>query len=146
MTVQIIIGVLLLAALVYAWYTERTRRREAELERDVATRRTTLDGINKKLEENKVAYDKARDDMAAHPIPPDMLQYLGMDRASATKPEASPVNDVRSGRLVDPQSGRVVGTPKATLVAEEHGPPVEPGNTGPRFYEVGAGGKAKTTH
>lgn len=145
MTVQIIIGVLLLGALVYAWYTERTRRREAELERDVATRRTTLDGIEKKLDENKVAYDQAKNDLAGA-IPPHMFEYLGHDKASASKPEASPVNDVRSGRLVDPQSGKIVGEPKARLVAEENGPPIGSTDTGPRFYEIGTGGKAKTTH
>lgn len=131
-TIKLVVMVLGLLALVYAWYTERTRRRVAEVERDVAQRRVVLDGLEKKLDENKIAFDKAKADLDGA-IPPHMLEYLGMDKANANRPSLH--RDPRHGRLVDANTG---------LILEEPGPALPDGvPESRRFFDLGASGETK---
>lgn len=79
-TVEIIVGVLLLAALGYAWYSEKTRRKAAELERDTLKTRNKLNVIERKLDENKVTYDEVMEridrESGIAPVPLHMLKHV----------------------------------------------------------------------
>jgi hypothetical protein len=100
------------ALLVYAWYTEKRRREAVELEKLISERIAELKDIDAKLAKNKVDYDKALADLDLAPVPADMLDHVGQPfpppRLASQRPEVSPVPDVRSGRLIDPATGRVV--------------------------------------
>lgn len=116
---QIIIGVILVAALVYAWYTERTRRREAELKADIATRRTTLDGIQKQLDENAEKFKKAQQELLGADIPAHMLDLVG--KPAPVGGGGFLVTDANSGRqhLVAPNPARGTVQPGPDLDPKE---------------------------
>ncbi len=109
MKLEMIVGVLILGALVFAWYTEMKRRKALELQAALDARRKELDDIDKKLQDTKEFYDKSRSDFTDSLIPPDMLDHIGKPHPLAGR-QASLVRDSRSGRLIDTRTGSVVDT------------------------------------
>lgn len=85
MKVELIVGLLLVVALAYAWYTERTKRRQAELDAEVLKRKAPLEPIKQKLDENKEEYDDAQLELFGNPIPAHMLDDIGKS-AKVVKP------------------------------------------------------------
>lgn len=131
MKIELIVGLLLLIALGYALYTERTRRKNAELERDLAKRKEALDALNPKLEENKKSYDSALSDLANASIPSFMLDNVGKELPEPKRVAPSLIRDVRSGRLIDTTTGQPVADEDAlTGIRPKHDPGSE-GETGP---------------
>lgn len=103
MNISFIVGILLLGVLVYMWYDERKRRIQSESDHELTKSRTNLDEISKRLAANKVDYDAALGD-----VPAVMLDNIGKEVPDGTR-KASLVADSRSGRVIDTNTGEVVG-------------------------------------
>lgn len=101
---EIIVVVMILAAVTYSWYIENKARKEAELQLDLMKRRSGLDGIAQELDKNKKEYDSA----LGGDVPSFMLDNIGKPDPTEGK-RASLVADVRSGKLIDTTTGEVVG-------------------------------------
>lgn len=109
---QTLIVVGILALIVYAWYTEKRRREAVEIEQAIDKKMADLVALDAKIAANKVDYDKALADLKLAPIPDDMFEHLGQPTPDPNAKLASQrpnlQADVRSGRLIDTNSGAVV--------------------------------------
>lgn len=90
MKIEVVVGVLLLVALAYALYVERTRRRKAELENEISKRRAALDELRPKIDTNKAEYDAAQAELFGNPVPSFMLDNVGKPVSTVTGRKPGP--------------------------------------------------------
>jgi hypothetical protein len=97
------------AFMAYAWYNEKRKRFKAEVELDLYKRTAAIGSIIETINNQRSEYDSAMHAMEAHPIPPDMFEYINNEVASG---------GVRVGLVGDSigessGDGRPVGNPEA---------------------------------